>query len=224
MERWPKDAGSAPAGAVHEVGPHQPSTRTAAAAATPDYGPPTHYTAPPPPSRRPVPTAQPIRRPDTTPRARRRQDRAAAVPAAASPAASGGHRADGGTAAGEGGWRLHGAALGVSGTNRAARTVTRKVIDASKADGAHESGLTALIWNQVLSYGADAMITVALAGTVFFGASTARPARQRAAVPADHDGAVRGCRPDHRPGAGPAAARPALGDGRHRRRAGRSWR
>ena len=28
-----------------------------------------------------------------------------------------------------------------------------------------------LIWNQVLSYGTDAMITVALAGTVFFGAS-----------------------------------------------------
>jgi hypothetical protein len=59
----------------------------------------------------------------------------------------------------------------ISGTNRAARAVTRKVIDASKADGAHQSGLTALIWNQVLSYGTDAMITVALAGTVFFGAS-----------------------------------------------------
>ncbi len=56
-------------------------------------------------------------------------------------------------------------------TNRAARVVTRKVIAASKADGAHQSGLTALIWNQVLSYGTDAMITVALAGTVFFGAS-----------------------------------------------------
>jgi MFS family permease len=56
-------------------------------------------------------------------------------------------------------------------TNRLARTVTRKVIRASKADGAEESGLTALIWNQVLSYGTDAMITVALAGTVFFGAS-----------------------------------------------------
>jgi MFS family permease len=58
-----------------------------------------------------------------------------------------------------------------TGTNRAARVVTRKVISASKADGADESGLTALIWNQVLSYGTDAMITVALAGTVFFGAS-----------------------------------------------------
>jgi MFS family permease len=57
------------------------------------------------------------------------------------------------------------------GTNRAARAVTRKVITASKSDGAAESGLTALIWNQVLSYGADAMVTVALAGTVFFGAS-----------------------------------------------------
>jgi len=57
-------------------------------------------------------------------------------------------------------------------SNRAARFITRKVISASKADGAHQSGLTALIWNQVLSYGTDAMITVALAGTVFFGAST----------------------------------------------------
>jgi len=60
----------------------------------------------------------------------------------------------------------------VRNTNKAARIVTRRVIKASKADGAEESGLTALIWNQVLSYGTDAMITVALAGTVFFGAST----------------------------------------------------
>ncbi|HZC72913.1 MAG TPA: MFS transporter [Jatrophihabitans sp.] len=59
----------------------------------------------------------------------------------------------------------------VQGTNKAARLVTRKVITASKANGADESGLTALIWNQVLSYGTDAMITVALASTVFFGAS-----------------------------------------------------
>ncbi|MDT4914745.1 MAG: hypothetical protein QOC66_3873 [Pseudonocardiales bacterium] len=59
----------------------------------------------------------------------------------------------------------------ISQTNRAARAVTRNVIRASKADGAEESGLTALIWNQVLSYGTDAMITVSLAGTVFFGAS-----------------------------------------------------
>jgi MFS family permease len=59
----------------------------------------------------------------------------------------------------------------ISGTNRVARVVTRKVITASKAYGAEESGLTALIWNQVLSYGTDAMITVSLASTVFFGAS-----------------------------------------------------
>jgi hypothetical protein len=59
----------------------------------------------------------------------------------------------------------------VSRSNELARGVTRKVINASRSDGAHESGLTALIWNQVLSYGTDAMITVALAGTVFFGAS-----------------------------------------------------
>jgi hypothetical protein len=58
------------------------------------------------------------------------------------------------------------------GTGQAARFVTRKVILASQADGARESGLTALIWSQVLSYGTDAMITVALASTVFFGAST----------------------------------------------------
>jgi hypothetical protein len=59
----------------------------------------------------------------------------------------------------------------IAGTNRAARVVTRKVITASKAYGSEESGLTALIWNQVLSYGTDAMITVSLASTVFFGAS-----------------------------------------------------
>lgn len=56
-------------------------------------------------------------------------------------------------------------------SNQMVRGIAHKVISASKADGADESGLTALIWNQVLSYGTDAMITVALAGTVFFGAS-----------------------------------------------------
>jgi hypothetical protein len=50
------------------------------------------------------------------------------------------------------------------------KLVAHKVISASQADGARESGLTAMIWNQVMSYGADAMITVALAGTVFFSA------------------------------------------------------
>jgi MFS family permease len=50
------------------------------------------------------------------------------------------------------------------------KLVAHKVVSASEADGAKESGLTAMIWNQVMSYGADAMITVALAGTVFFSA------------------------------------------------------
>jgi Major Facilitator Superfamily len=50
------------------------------------------------------------------------------------------------------------------------RLLAHKVITASEADGARESGLTALIWNQVMSYAADAMVTVALAGTVFFSA------------------------------------------------------
>lgn len=52
------------------------------------------------------------------------------------------------------------------------KLVAHKVISASEADGAKESGLTAMIWNQVMSYGADAMVTVALAGTVFFSASS----------------------------------------------------
>ncbi len=51
------------------------------------------------------------------------------------------------------------------------KLVAHKVISASQADGARESGLTAMIWNQVMSYAADAMITVALAGTVFFSAT-----------------------------------------------------
>jgi hypothetical protein len=50
------------------------------------------------------------------------------------------------------------------------RLLAHKVITASEADGARESGLTALIWNQVMSYASDAMVTVALAGTVFFSA------------------------------------------------------
>jgi hypothetical protein len=60
----------------------------------------------------------------------------------------------------------------VTRSNELARNVTRKVITASKADGAEESGLTSMLWNQVLSNGTDAMIAVALASTVFFGASS----------------------------------------------------
>ena len=56
-------------------------------------------------------------------------------------------------------------------SSQAAQMVARRVVAASRADGASESGLTPLIWNQVLSFGADAMVTVALAGTVFFSAA-----------------------------------------------------
>lgn len=82
------------------------------------------------------------------------------------------------------GWRRAGAAAarggklaarGGKGAGRRGRSgaayLASRVITASAPRGARESGLTALIWNQVLSFGADAMITVALAGTVFFGAS-----------------------------------------------------
>jgi Major Facilitator Superfamily len=47
----------------------------------------------------------------------------------------------------------------------------RRVGVASRADGAKESGLTALIWTHTVHYAADAMIAVALAGTVFFSAA-----------------------------------------------------
>jgi MFS family permease len=56
-------------------------------------------------------------------------------------------------------------------TKQVSGIIKDRVISASEADGARESGLTALIWNQVMSLAADAMITVALAGTVFFAAS-----------------------------------------------------
>lgn len=56
-------------------------------------------------------------------------------------------------------------------TRHLSGVLRKKVVDASEADGARESGLTALLWNQVMSLASDAMITVALAGTVFFAAS-----------------------------------------------------
>ncbi|HVU91870.1 MAG TPA: hypothetical protein VHC23_06535, partial [Jatrophihabitans sp.] len=72
------------------------------------------------------------------------------VPPGASPAA-GPHPAEPRGATTAGGAALLLGRSAISGTNRAARAVTRTVIRASKADGADESGLTALIWNQVLS-------------------------------------------------------------------------
>ena len=112
-----------------------------------------------------------------------------------------------------------GAARGVGG---AARFVTRKVITASEADGAKESGLTSLIWNQVLSYGTDAMITVALAGTVFFGASSSAQRGNVLLYLLVTVAPFAVVAPGHRPGPRPAAARPALDDGRYRDRDGPS--
>jgi hypothetical protein len=48
---------------------------------------------------------------------------------------------------------------------------TRRITDASRADGAGESGLTRLIWMHAAHYAADAMIAVCLAGTIFFSAA-----------------------------------------------------
>jgi len=47
----------------------------------------------------------------------------------------------------------------------------RRIGAASRADGAQESGLTALIWTHTVNYAADAMIAVSLAGTIFFSAA-----------------------------------------------------
>jgi MFS family permease len=53
------------------------------------------------------------------------------------------------------------------------RTVTR-IGNASRADGADRSGLTRLIWLNVVQTGGDAMIAVALANTIFFSAATSQ--------------------------------------------------
>ncbi len=47
----------------------------------------------------------------------------------------------------------------------------RRIGDASRADGAKDSGLTGLIWTHAVNYAADAMIAVSLAGTIFFSAA-----------------------------------------------------
>lgn len=52
---------------------------------------------------------------------------------------------------------------------------TARAIDAaSRAGGADRSGLTKLIWVNVVQTGADAMIAVALANTIFFSAATSQ--------------------------------------------------
>jgi hypothetical protein len=47
----------------------------------------------------------------------------------------------------------------------------RRIGAASRSEGAKESGLTSLIWTHTWHYAADAMVSVALAGTVFFSAA-----------------------------------------------------
>ncbi|UOX99847.1 MFS transporter [Blastococcus sp. PRF04-17] len=48
----------------------------------------------------------------------------------------------------------------------------RRVREASRADGAEESGLAQLLWVNALHMAGDAMIAVSLAGTLFFAATT----------------------------------------------------
>lgn len=52
------------------------------------------------------------------------------------------------------------------------RSTVRVIGDASRAGGASASGLTRLIWVNVVQTGADGMIAVALANTIFFSAAT----------------------------------------------------
>ena len=53
------------------------------------------------------------------------------------------------------------------------QAVTR-IGNASRADGADKSGLTRLIWMNVVQTGGDAMIAVAPANTIFFAAATSQ--------------------------------------------------
>ncbi len=149
---------------------HQPRVLPPAPPPPPPYQPPPYQPPPPPPGYQPPPYYPPPGYPPPgyppAPGESFGSPTYHHTPAASQPIEA---ARPGATTAG-------GAALligksAITQTNRAARAVTRKVIGASKAYGAEESGLTALIWSQVLSYGTDAMITVALAGTVFFGAS-----------------------------------------------------
>jgi MFS family permease len=82
-------------------------------------------------------------------------------------------RYDGGPPAGRGGKpaKVTVTRVAAARTRHLVGTGMRRVNAASRADGARESGLTSLIWTHTLHYAADAMVTVALAGTVFFSAA-----------------------------------------------------
>ncbi len=54
------------------------------------------------------------------------------------------------------------------------RVTVKRIGDAARSGGAHESGLTKVIWMNVVQTGGDAMIAVALANTIFFSAATSQ--------------------------------------------------
>jgi MFS family permease len=57
-------------------------------------------------------------------------------------------------------------------TRELTAAAVRRVMAASRADGAAESGLAQLLWVNALHMAGDAMIAVSLAGTLFFAAAT----------------------------------------------------
>jgi Major Facilitator Superfamily len=59
-------------------------------------------------------------------------------------------------------------------TSYLSKKLMRSVGEASRAQGAGETGLTSLIWLNAVNMAADAMIAVCLAGTIFFSAATSQ--------------------------------------------------
>ncbi|WP_194291572.1 MFS transporter, partial [Cumulibacter manganitolerans] len=58
----------------------------------------------------------------------------------------------------------------VDATRTFTRNTAKRIDDVSRADGADKSGLRTLIWSNCLSMGADALVSVYLAATLFFAA------------------------------------------------------
>ena len=109
-----------------------------------------------------------------------------------------------------------GAARRGTGAAQSTRSVAvgagRRVRRVTHAQGAGESGLGRLIELHGVNTAGDAMIAVALANTLFFSVPTGEARGPGRALPADHDGAVRGDGAGHRAAARPVPPRPALGD------------
>ncbi|MET0765267.1 MAG: MFS transporter [Blastococcus sp.] len=61
--------------------------------------------------------------------------------------------------------------VAVARSRELASATVRAIRSASRADGAHTSGLTQLLWVNALHMAGDAMIAVSLAGTLFFAAA-----------------------------------------------------